>query len=192
MAQLTAVLGTTHHPFYYALTTRPPEQSIPQAPEWKRKERTSPVTSVVMSTPRTARRRPTALISGCQSVYSAAAALTVCGGAAFFRRNFATKLWQVTAGFALRNVSAGDAHGLQSVGVCELALVDKWIITRLHRTLHTIEDAIAEYQFNIYCDAVYDVVWRDFCDWYVEAIKPTIKSSPAQQQVLRTVLNAIR
>jgi len=37
VALLTAVLGTTHHPFYYALTNRPPEQSIPQAPEWKRK-----------------------------------------------------------------------------------------------------------------------------------------------------------
>jgi protocatechuate 4,5-dioxygenase, beta chain len=37
VALLTAVLGTTHHPFYHALTTRPPEQSIPQAPEWKRK-----------------------------------------------------------------------------------------------------------------------------------------------------------
>ena len=38
---------------------------------------------------------------------------------------------------------------------------------------------------------MYDLVWRDFCDWYLEAIKPTIKDNPAQQQVLRTVLNAI-
>jgi valyl-tRNA synthetase len=71
-----------------------------------------------------------------------------------------------------------------------LALVDRWIITRLHRTLHAVEDALADYQFNAYADAMYDFIWRDFCDWYLEAIKPTVKSNAAQQQVLRTVLNA--
>jgi valyl-tRNA synthetase len=107
-------------------------------------------------------------------------------------RNFANKIWNATR-FALANLatSADKAHGLPSVGVKELPLVDRWIISRLHRALHAVEDALNEYQFNAYCDAMYDFVWRDFCDWYLEAIKPTIKSSPQQQQVLRTVLNAI-
>ena len=72
-----------------------------------------------------------------------------------------------------------------------LPLVDRWIISRLHRTLHAVEDAVADYQFSAYAEAMYDFVWRDFCDWYLEAIKPTVKSNPAQQQVLRTVLNSI-
>jgi valyl-tRNA synthetase len=110
-------------------------------------------------------------------------------------RNFANKIWNATR-FALGNLatSADKAHGLPSVGVSDtksLSLVDRWIISRLHRTLHAVEDALNEYQFNAYCDAMYDFVWRDFCDWYLEAIKPTIKSSPQQQQVLRTILNAI-
>jgi len=107
-------------------------------------------------------------------------------------RNFATKLWNATR-FALsnlKNASASDAHGLQSVGVDTLPLVDKWILSRLHRTLHAVEDAIDGYQFNAYADAMYDFIWRDFCDWYLEAIKPTVKTNPAQQQVLATVLNA--
>jgi valyl-tRNA synthetase len=103
-------------------------------------------------------------------------------------RNFATKLWNVTK-FALSNFS-DNAVELPCHGVEAHTLVDKWIISRLHRTLHTVEDALVDYQFNAYADAMYDFIWRDFCDWYIEAIKPTIKTNAAQQQVLRTVLNA--
>jgi valyl-tRNA synthetase len=108
-------------------------------------------------------------------------------------------LWNA-ARFAVTNLSVASdsgakAHPVHGVGfgadsVNDLSLVDKWILARLHRTLHKIEDALAEYQFNIYAEAMYDFIWRDFCDWYLEAIKPTVKSNPAQQQVLRTVLNA--
>ena len=106
-------------------------------------------------------------------------------------RNFANKLWNVTR-FALSSLANSDhsAQGLPSPGVDQLALVDRWIISRLHGTLHEVEDALADYQFKVYADAMYMFVWGDFCDWYVEAIKPTVKSSPSQQQVLRTVLNA--
>ena len=72
-----------------------------------------------------------------------------------------------------------------------MSLVDRWILTRLHHTAATVEAAVAEYQFNVYAESMYDLVWRDFCDWYLEAIKPTVKGDSAQKQVLRTVLNAI-
>jgi len=116
-----------------------------------------------------------------------------------FGRNFCNKLWNA-ARFALTNLGASSdadtkAHGLQSVGFDSLStsglpLPDRWILARLHRTLHRIEDALADYQFNAYAEAMYDFIWRDFCDWYLEAIKPTVKTNAAQQQVLRTVLNA--
>jgi valyl-tRNA synthetase len=101
-------------------------------------------------------------------------------------RNFANKLWNATR-FALHNLEGGG-RGTTSPG--DWTLVDRWIITRLHRTLHVVEDALADYQFSAYAEAMDDFVWRDFCDWYLEAIKPTVRSSPAQQQVLRTVLDA--
>jgi len=108
-------------------------------------------------------------------------------------RNLATKLWQVTAGFALPNLAAGagKARGLPPPDPGELPLVDRWILARLHRTLRTIEGAISEYRFKEYADAMYDLVRRDFCDWYVEAIKPTIKTDALQRHVLSTALNAI-
>ncbi|MCZ6835231.1 MAG: class I tRNA ligase family protein [Planctomycetota bacterium] len=105
-------------------------------------------------------------------------------------RNFANKLWNATR-FALGNITSGDIEPPPRDEWSEkLALADRWIITRLHRTLHTVEDAIKNYQFSAYADAMYDFIWRDFCDWYLEAIKPTIKENPIQQHVLRTILNA--
>ena len=53
------------------------------------------------------------------------------------------------------------------------------------------EDAVEQYEFNVYVEAMYDLIWRDFCDWYLESIKPTVQANPHQQQVLRTVLSAI-
>ncbi len=105
-------------------------------------------------------------------------------------RNFANKLWNATR-FALSSLNSGSGDGPPTAVTRPTALIDRWIISRLHRTLHAVEDAIKEYQFNVYADAMYDFVWRDFCDWYLEAIKPTVRNDPAQQQVLRTVLNAI-
>ncbi len=99
-------------------------------------------------------------------------------------RNFANKLWNA-ARFALGNLAE------EASGEGELTLVDRWMVTRLHRTLHVIEEAMESYQFHLYAEAMYDLVWRDFCDWYLESIKPTVQSSRSQQQVLRTVLNAL-
>ncbi len=102
-------------------------------------------------------------------------------------RNFANKLWNA-ARFALGQMNGGTSG---DVRLSELSLVDRWILARLYRIVRKIEAALAEYQFNVYADAMYEFIWGDFCDWYLEAIKPTVKDSSAQQQVLRTVLNAI-
>jgi len=112
-------------------------------------------------------------------------------------RNFCNKLWNATR-FALSNLERHEGtearrdesveHDLALDG---LSLPDRWILTRLSRTLRKVNDAVASYQFNVFADAMYDFVWREFCDWYLEAIKPTVRDDPAQQQVLRTVLNAI-
>jgi valyl-tRNA synthetase len=105
-------------------------------------------------------------------------------------RNFANKLWNATR-FALANLASDAGAADAALPLDGLGVVDRWIVNRLHRTLHVVEDALADYQFSAYADAMYDLVWRDFCDWYLEAIKPTVRRDPARQQVLRTVINAI-
>lgn len=101
-------------------------------------------------------------------------------------RNFANKLWNAVR-FSLTNIEERDTHATGG----ELTLADRWILTRLAQTIESTTQAIKGYEFKPYADGVYDFVWRDFCDWYIEAIKPTIKTNPTQINVLATVLDAI-
>jgi valyl-tRNA synthetase len=102
-------------------------------------------------------------------------------------RNFCTKLWNATK-FALMNLGETSDASAANTG---LTLADRWMLSRIARTIRQIDAALADYQFATYTTAIYDLFWRDFCDWYLEAIKPTVKSNPAQQAVLRASLDTI-
>ncbi|MBC23658.1 MAG: valine--tRNA ligase [Phycisphaerae bacterium] len=99
-------------------------------------------------------------------------------------RNFANKLWNACR-FALGSLekSDPDAGG-------ELTIIDRWIISRLAGSLATIQRHIDMYEFHICSEVIYDFVWRDFCDWYLEGIKPTVGSNSAQQRMLAGIINA--
>ncbi len=101
-------------------------------------------------------------------------------------RNFANKYWNAMR-FALMNV----ATPAETVAKNDLLAVDHWMLSRVVDATEKIEKALGEYQFNTAVEAIYDVLWRDFCDWYLEAIKPTVKESPAQQRVLLTVVDIL-
>ena len=105
-------------------------------------------------------------------------------------RNFANKLWNATR-FALRRLDGTTAGDDVVVGAADARFVDRWILARLHETVATLERALRNYQFNVYADTLYDFVWRDVCDRYLEAVKPTIDDDPTQQVVLGAVLDAV-
>ena len=69
-------------------------------------------------------------------------------------------------------------------------LPSRWILSRLARTVSQCESAIREYRFSDYASTVYDFFWRDLCDWYIEAVKPTLRGDAAQQGVLVACLDA--
>ena len=73
----------------------------------------------------------------------------------------------------------------------DLTLPDRWLLTRLTRAEHELRRSLTAYTFKEYTDTCYDLLWRDFCDWYLESIKPTVKHTPAQQATLRAALDAI-
>ena len=104
-------------------------------------------------------------------------------------RNFANKLWNATR-FALRRLD-GAPQAAAPVSLADARFVDRWIIARLAETIDTIESAIDRYQFNVVADTLYDFVWHDVCDRYLEAIKPTVDDDPNQQVVLGAVLDAV-
>lgn len=70
------------------------------------------------------------------------------------------------------------------------SLSDRWIVTRFARTLADANAAIASYRFDLYAKACYDFFWGDYCDWYLEVIKPTLKT-PAGQVQLAVALDVL-
>ena len=106
-------------------------------------------------------------------------------------RNFANKLWNATR-FALGTLERSEhAPAGPEVSLADAPLIDRWILHRLHQSLKTVEESIASYQFSSVADALYDFAWRDYCDWYLEAIKPTVGEDPRQCQVLLSMTDAL-
>jgi RNA polymerase sigma factor (sigma-70 family) len=77
-----------------------------------------------------------------------------------------------------------------SLSPSPMTLADRWIIGRFNRTVAEADDALKNYRFDVYAKACYDFFWRDFCDWYVEAIKPAMKD-PARAPQTANVLAAV-
>ncbi|MBX3323635.1 MAG: valine--tRNA ligase [Phycisphaeraceae bacterium] len=107
-------------------------------------------------------------------------------------RNFCNKLWNA-ARFALSNLETTDSTSPTNTPIdpASLSLADRWMLARVAQTLREVDAALASYQFSTYAQLMYDLLWRDFCDWYLEAIKPTIRESAAQQACLRATLDSI-
>lgn len=106
-------------------------------------------------------------------------------------QKFCNKLWNA-ARFAMMMLGEAPQNTAQNaVAPSNLSLVDRWMLSRLARATRQIDDAIGSYQFSVYASTCYDLLWRDFCDWYLESIKRTIKDDPGQRAVLRATFDAI-
>ena len=104
-------------------------------------------------------------------------------------RNFANKLWNATR-FALRRVDPATTVA-EEIDISTRPFADRWIVARLAATVERLNQSLAGYQFNAYADALYDFVWHDVCDRYLEIVKPTIDDDDEQQAVLAAVLDGV-
>ncbi len=102
-------------------------------------------------------------------------------------KRFANKIWNATR-FVLLNLEDFESVKL---GKSDLKIVDKWIFSRLEKTVKTVTDSLESYDFNIAAHAIYDFFWKEFCDWYIEAVKPRLQSEDRKvvQNVLVKVLD---
>lgn len=104
-------------------------------------------------------------------------------------RNFCNKLWNA-ARFVLSNTEEHDCDQDHS-GNYELSIADEWILSRLQSCSQQVNNAFANYRFDLASQAIYDFVWHEYCDWYLELCKPVFwdkNSSAAQLKGTRRTL----
>ncbi len=87
-------------------------------------------------------------------------------------RHFINKLWNASR-FSLMHLSDFDPEA-SGADPRHLSLADKWILSRLNGTVKTVTSSLDEYKFNKAASALYQFVWHEFCDWYLEIIKPVL------------------
>jgi valyl-tRNA synthetase len=100
-------------------------------------------------------------------------------------RHFINKLWNA-ARFALMHLDRGH----ETIDVENISLPDKWILSRLQQAAADVTAALDSYRFNEAAGAIYNFVWHEFCDWYLEAVKPALydKEGQAKAEATRAVL----
>jgi valyl-tRNA synthetase len=107
-------------------------------------------------------------------------------------RNFATKLWNA----ARFRQMHGPSNASPKIDENSLSIYAVEVLARLDQTLDVIETAYREYEFNVVAQALYNFVWSDYCDWYLEAAKSeAFGQDPSRKKsaltVMDYVLNAI-
>ena len=97
-------------------------------------------------------------------------------------RNFANKLWNASR-FALMNLDKDysfDADKLQTE--------DKWVLSRINKLAETIERNLEKYELGLAASSIYDFTWNEFCDWYIELIKPRLYGEGETKETAQGVL----
>ena len=87
-------------------------------------------------------------------------------------RNFINKVWNASR-FVKMNLEGVDIIPIEKT---EKTIADKWILTRLQETAKAVTENLEKYEIGLAGAKLYDFVWSEFCDWYIEAIKPSLYS----------------
>ncbi|SHH90578.1 valine--tRNA ligase [Sporanaerobacter acetigenes] len=108
-------------------------------------------------------------------------------------RNFANKLWNATR-FVLMNLDEEVAK--DEIDIKNLEEEDKWILSRINSVISEATENLSKYEIGIAGQKIYDFVWDEYCDWYIEMVKPRLygenkESKEIAQRVLLSVLKDI-
>jgi valyl-tRNA synthetase len=98
-------------------------------------------------------------------------------------RNFCNKLWNASR-FAMMNLDGIDPDAFDA---SKLDTTDRWILSRLARTIQDVNSQLEQFKFNEPVNTLYRFFWNDLCDWYLEWIKPRM-ADPAGRPIAQNVL----
>ena len=113
-------------------------------------------------------------------------------------QHFCNKLWNA-ARFVLQNT---EDEELGTASAAEYGLADRWIRSQLQRMLDNVSSAIERYRFDLVANALYEFIWHEYCDWYIELAKPVLWDENTSEarlkgtrrtllEVLETLLRAL-
>ena len=108
-------------------------------------------------------------------------------------RNFANKLWNASR-FILMNLKEDRINADLCVLFKEekLSLPEKWILSRLYSTIKYVEECLDGYRFNEAANGIYEFVWHEFCDWYIEIAKASISEKTTQVILYKVLEKSLR
>jgi valyl-tRNA synthetase len=110
-------------------------------------------------------------------------------------RNFANKVWNASR-FIMMNLEKAEAP--KELDLSELTSADKWILSKVNTLAKDVTENLDKYELGIAVQKVYDFIWEEFCDWYIEMVKPRLyqeedTTKGAALWTLKTVLgNALK
>ena len=103
-------------------------------------------------------------------------------------RNFCNKIWNAARYVLMNSEEKQLANSLDSKN---LSISDRWIISRFERAIKQVDLAMESYRFDLASQQLYEFIWNEYCDWYVELSKPTLwdeEKNPENAQATRFVL----
>ncbi len=102
-------------------------------------------------------------------------------------RNFCNKIYNA-ARFALMSIDVSDVEDAELLDAEKLTVSDKWILHRLNQTVCEVTENLDGYELGLAAQKIYDFIWTEFCDWYIEMAKPRLYSDDAAAKKLVSVV----